>query len=369
MVDSNTAADGKKLAAAIDRVGPTVMQATPATWQMVCDSGWSGRADLKVLCGGEPLSGQLARRLKDRVHSLWNMYGPTETTVWSTCCEITDASASVHIGRPIANTQVYVLDRNGNPTPVGVPGEIHIGGSGVADGYLGREDLTAARFIPDPFRATPGARLYRTGDLGRWRSDGQLEHLGRIDRQVKVRGFRIEPGEVEAVLVGHPAVGECFVESREIGPDDVRLIAFIVFDGRPLTATEVRRFLRTKLPDYMVPSFVVALDTVPLTPNGKVDRARLPDPLPRSRTALATYSPPSTPTEHAVAEVWQELLRVERIGRDDNFFDLGGHSLLSMQAVARIEDAVGHRPEPRTLFFQTLAQIAASVPSVEETTA
>ena len=361
LMSRGVATDGRRLAEALSRHGATVMFGTPATYQMLLESGWSGGRDLKVLCGGEALTPSLARALEERAATLWNLYGPTETTICSTLDRVEQGGA-ITIGRPIANTEVYVLDTHRQLVPVGVPGELYIGGAGLARGYLGRDGLTAAQFVRHPFCDEPGARLYRTGDLVRWRPDGRLDYLGRTDRQVKVRGFRIEPGEIESALVRHPAVKTCIVEPRRGDGGEVRLVAYVVYyDHEDLTASEVRQFLRNTVPDYMVPGLVVELASVPLTPSGKVDRHALPDPL-ESVDTRTEYVPPSSRAERIVADVWQELLDVERVGRHDNFFELGGHSLLSIRAVYSIEEQTGRRLDPRKMFFQTLEQVAATLP-------
>jgi acyl carrier protein len=230
----------------------------------------------------------------------------------------------------------------------------------VATGYHRRPELTADRFVADRFSTQPGARLYRTGDLGRWTPQGRLEHLGRIDHQVKIRGFRIELGEIESVLAGHESVRQSVVIARAAGPGDLRLVAYVVYHaGEDLTVSEVRRHLRRELPDYMVPSLVVTLDAIPLTPNGKVDRAALPDPF-RNVAPVAAYEPPAPGLEQRLAGIWQEILQVERVGAEDNFFELGGHSLLSLRVAVAVEAQTGWRMDPRLLFFQTLRQIAAA---------
>ncbi len=360
VVDAETSSDGSKLASAIEASGATVMQATPATWQMLFDAGWQGTSRLRALCGGEALPRPLAERLVACVSKLWNMYGPTETTVWSTCGEVSGPDAEITVGRPISNTSIYVLDEHFQVVPIGVEGEVYIGGSGVADGYLERRALTDDRFVPDSFHGDGSRRMYRTGDLGRWRADGRLEIAGRVDRQVKVRGFRIEPGEVEAALLQHPGVKGCVVEPSRAGAD-VRLAAYLVYDDcEALTASEVRQFLRNTLPAYMVPGLVMELPSIPLTPNGKVDRLALPDPF-GSRDNRPDRSPPSSSSEKLVAEVWRDLLGIDEVGREDNFFELGGHSLLSIRAVSAIERETGQRIDPRTMFFQTLKEIAAAL--------
>lgn len=353
MASEEEAMDGRRLIRLLDEAEITMMQATPATWKLMLAAGWTMSPRLRVLCGGEPLPRVLADDLLDRVDELWNMYGPTETTVWSTLDRI-ERDEPILVGRPIANTTVYVLRDDLSLCPIGVPGELYIGGRGVANGYVNRPELTAQQFIPDPFR--PGERIYRTGDLVRFRSDGRLEHLGRLDNQVKVRGFRIELGEVESALQSHEAVRDAVV----IAADD-RLVGYVVQEpGASATSAELRSWVSGSLPPYMVPALVMTLDELPLTPNGKVDRKRLPAPTGVTAEPREVVLP-SNPVERVIAEVWASLLGVEEIGAGDNFFELGGHSLLAMEAVALIEERTGYRPEPRTLFFMTLGEIAASV--------
>jgi len=285
------------------------------------------------------------------------MYGPTETTVWSTVQRVVPGEA-ILIGRPIANTRLYVLDDALQPVPIGVPGELWIGGAGVANGYIGRPDLTAERFVQSPFH--PGERIYRTGDLVRSHADGRLEHLGRLDHQVKVRGYRIELGEVEAVLRSHPAVRDATVVVR-----DDRLVAYIIHDPE-VVGKDLRAWAAGQLPAYMVPAVFVSMEAFPLTANGKVDRNRFPDPAPASPEHTVAAEP-LLASERIVAEVWAELLGLQHVTRTDNFFELGGHSLLAMEAVARIEERTGHRLEPRALFFHTLQDLAATLPRTAPT--
>jgi amino acid adenylation domain-containing protein len=363
IADAATVADGHRLGAAIEASAATVMQGTPATWRLLLDAGWRGRR-LTALCGGESLSPELAARLVPRVSRLWNMYGPTEATVWSTCAEIPDGSRPITVGRPIANTQVYVLDAAMQIVPIGAQGEVYIGGAGVAAGYLNREALTEERFVLNPLDRESGERLYRTGDLGRWLQDGRLEIHGRVDRQVKVRGHRIEPGEIEAALTRHPSVRTCAVVARQLTTNDVRLVAYVVYDRsvEEPTASEVRRFLRDTLPDHMIPGVVVPVGAIPRTPNGKVDPRALPDPS-ASAVGRKEFAQPATRPENILAEAWREVLGVDRVGRHDNFFELGGHSLLSIRVVYEVEQRTGHRLDPRSMFFQTLEQIAAAIPA------
>ena len=332
--------DGERLMALLEEQRVTVLQATPATWRLLLEAGWAGKADLKALCGGEALPRDLAATLVPRVAALWNMYGPTETTIWSTASRVADGPGAVPIGRPIANTRVYVLEPSGQLAPVGVPGELCIGGEGVARGYRQRPELTAEKFVTIALPGGRTERVYRTGDVARFRADGQLEFLGRRDHQVKLRGFRIELGEIEAVLATHPGVKECVVTVREDQPGDQRLVGYVVADaGASFEAEAARDTLRTKLPEYMVPNAFMTLPALPLTPNGKIDRKALPVPAaPAPRTA-AVSDALMTPVQRRVADIWQEVLRIDRVGLHDNFFDMGGHSLLLVKLHAALNRA------------------------------
>ncbi|RNF83323.1 amino acid adenylation domain-containing protein [Montanilutibacter psychrotolerans] len=300
-----------------------------------------------LLTGGDRLS-----RLPtaDLPFALVNNYGPTEATVVATSGLTRHDDAVIHIGRPIANTQIYLLDRHGQPVPAGAPGEIHIGGAQVARGYLNRPELTRERFVEDPFATQPDARMYKTGDLGRWRSDGTIEYLGRNDHQVKIRGLRIEPGEIEAQLASQPGVREVAVLAREDAPGEVRLVAYIVSadDTKP-EAHVLREALAQVLPDYMVPAAYVVLEALPLTPNGKLDRKALPAP-DGAAFAQRVYEAPQGEVETTLAQVWSELLRVEKVGRHDSFFDLGGHSLLTVQLMSRVRQRLGVEMAVSSLF-------------------
>ena len=304
---------------------------------------------------------------------LVNEYGPTETVVG--CCiynvpRAGELAGSLPIGTPIAGTRLYILDARMEPLPVGVPGELYIGGAGVARGYLNRPELTAERFLPDPFDGRPGARLYRSGDLARRRADGVYEYLGRADRQVKVRGYRVEPGEVESALSAHPDVREAVVVPRSYGPDDVRLVAYVeIQPGRSApAASDLRAFLRAKLPDPLIPSAFVSLDALPLTPNGKVDRDALPEPDAAAAAPGTPYEAPRNAAEEAVAAVWSAVLGVERVGAHDNFFELGGHSLLATQVASRLRARLGVEVPLRTLFeAPTVAALAARLGAEDRT--
>jgi acyl-coenzyme A synthetase/AMP-(fatty) acid ligase/acyl carrier protein len=308
----------------------------------------------RVTTGGEVLPLELQDRFFSRLHAgLHNGYGPTEATISATfwTCEPESDRRTVPIGRPIANTRTYVLDRHLRPVPVGVPGELYIGGDGLARGYLGRPGLTAERFVPDPLSQLPGARLYRTGDRARYRSDGTLEFLGRLDHQVKIRGFRVEPGEIAATLAQHPDVRDGIVVAREDSTGDRRLVAYIVPAAEALApgVDQLRGFLQARLPEHMIPSAFVVLDALPLTPSGKVDRRALPAP-DQTRAGLEALVTPRTPVEEAIAEIWMAVLKLERVGVHDNFFALGGHSLLATQVVARLRAAFGLELPLRALF-------------------
>jgi acyl-coenzyme A synthetase/AMP-(fatty) acid ligase len=345
----------------IESRGATVMQATPATWRLMLDAGWQGRSALKVLCGGEALPPELAGELLGRCRELWNVYGPTETTIWSSCHRVQPAPGPVPIGRPIANTQLHVLDADLNPLPVGVPGELYIGGAGLARGYWGRPDLTAERFVPDPFAGAGGLRMYRTGDVARRLRDGTIECLGRADHQVKVRGFRIELGEIEVALRRYPGIEGAVVIAQGTAGGDRRLVACLTHGQQDQpNVTALRDHLKALLPVYMVPSSFTFLDGFPLTPNGKVDRNALARLDSGQTPGQKAYVPPRTPTEQLMAELWREALGVPRVGARDNFFDLGGHSLLAMRVLAEVEKKTGHRLHPRDVIFQTLEQLAAA---------
>ncbi len=370
LIGRETAGDAERLAAVIAGAGITCMQATPATWTLLLEGGWAGSPGLKALCGGEALPRALADRLLPRVGSLWNVYGPTETTVWSALGPVPAVwgGGPVPIGRPLANTVIHLLGRAGELAPPGAAGELCIGGAGLARGYHGRPDLTAERFVPDPFAgvadSSGGRRLYRTGDLARRLPGGELEHLGRIDHQVKVRGFRIELGEIEAALVRHPAVAQAAVVVREDGPGERRLVAFTVpvEAGTEPSPGELRSALQERLPDYMLPAAFVPVTALPLSPSGKVDRRLLAAwaaaPGLVRPGAERELVPPRNAAERILAEAWAEVLGLERVGIHDNFFALGGDSILAIRAVTRCQKN-GLRFTPRQLFQnQTIAELA-----------
>ncbi len=360
------ATDPRALAQSMRAAGATVMQATPATWQFLLDSGWRDGKGLKILCGGEALSRTLAKALLATGVEIWNVYGPTETTIWSTATRIVTEN-NISIGRPIANTTVYVLDQNGLPVPIGIPGELHIGGDGIARGYLNRADLTEDRFVTNTFtRDSDRSRMYRTGDSVRYREDGSLEYLGRLDNQVKVRGYRIELGEIEAVLSTHNHVQQAVVIVREDSPGDQRLVAYVIpTPNAVVAATELKSWLTERLPQFMVPSAFVTLDAFPLTPNGKVDRRALPSPIsnhPNNGAQAEADRTPANALEAKLLPIWEQVLGVSGIGRHDNFFDLGGNSLLGIRLLATIEKAIDQRVPVAVIFQgQTIAAMAETL--------
>lgn len=363
IADREMAMDPQRLAAAIAASGATFVQATPATWRMLVESGWRPAGAMRIASGGEALPNDLAARLVDLGLEVWNLYGPTETTIWSAArkvSQVTTTDGVDPIGPPIDNTQLYVLDADLAPQPIGIPGELYIGGDGLARGYLNRPDLTADRYRPDPFSAVPGARLYRTGDLVRRLASGDIEFLGRVDNQVKIRGFRIELGEIESALALHAEVRQAVVVARADGLGERQLVAYIVKGSGALNAEQLRAFLKVRLPEFMIPPVIVILDALPLTPNGKVDRNALPAP-DRSRPDLrAVFQAPRTAAEQAIAGIWTSVLGVDRVGIDDNFFDLGGHSLLMTRVHARLRSVMSASLSLVELFqYPTVRTLAA----------
>ena len=361
IADKEVSVDGSALAQLLEASAATMMQATPSTWRLLIDAGWRGGPHFTAICGGEALPGDLAAELLNRAAAVWNMYGPTETTVWSTCWRVERPADGIRVGHPIANTTVWILDDAGALCPIGVPGEIHIGGTGVTLGYLNRPELTAERFLRDPFSAEPGARLYRTGDKGRWRADGLLEQLGRLDDQVKIRGYRVELGEIESLLRSHPDVIDAAVHLWEAKPSDVRIVACCIpKTPGALSAVSLRKHLRARLPEYMIPQHFLPIASLPLTLNGKIDRRQLPAPV-VVESRIQQHELPADPTEAAIAEIWTTLVRPDRpVGRLDRFFDIGGHSLLVFEALRDIEQRLGVRLKPRPMFQDTLVEIAAA---------
>lgn len=375
VVRREAAADGSQLMKTLSDSGATVMHATPATWRLLLEAGWRGSDQLTILCGGEALQYELADQLSTRSSSVWNLYGPTETTIYSSSAlyrrDFSGRTSTVPIGQPIGNTQIYLLDSRLQPVPVSVTGELYIGGAGLARGYLNRPEVTAEKFIPDPFSSEPGARLYKSGDLARYMPDGKIKYLGRVDHQVKIRGYRIECGEIESALGQHPAVRESVVVAREGSRGDSlssfgtfeRLVAYVVAAQTSVPSTnELRDFLKQKLPDYMLPSVFVLLDALPLTPNGKVDRRVLPIPDQRRPELETFFVAPRTEVEEILARIWTDVLNLEKVGIHDNFFDLGGHSLLATQVLSRVRSVFRMELSLRTLFdHRTVHELAKTI--------
>lgn len=359
IANRETARDGGKLARLLKSSGATVMQATPATWRLLLTADWQPNLPFKAFCGGEAISVELATSLLQKGVELWNVYGPTETTIWSAIKAVKQPFDSVSIGRGIAETSLYILDSAGHPVPEGVVGELFVSGAGLARGYRNRADLTAERFVPNPFATKPGERMYRTGDLARFLSDGTIEFLGRVDFQVKVRGFRIELGEIETVLETHPAISQAIVSAIADAAEDKRLVAYLVATSSTEQPSPdvLRSYLLNKLPDYMLPSAWIFVERMPLTLNQKVDRRALP--LPYVPDTTANYIAPRNAIEEALVLIWQEILQVQKVGVKDNFFELGGHSLIAAQIYARIEKIFEIVLSLRELFeSQTIEKVA-----------
>ena len=375
IASQNCVVSGAQMSRRVEQSQITLLQATPVTWKLLLESGWQGKADLNALVGGEAVPKTLVNELLPRVRSLWNMYGPTETTVWSTLQPLTSKEGTVAIGKPIDNTDVYVLDRQQQLCPIGVPGELYLGGAGLSQGYFGQTGLTAERFVPHPFSKNPGELLYRTGDLVQYLTDGSLDYIGRFDHQVKVRGYRIELGEIESVLLQHRQVKDVVVVVREDEVDDQRIVAYVVsqvnndeisqneeiqgWADPDSLINELRSNAQKQLPHYMLPSAIVMLETLPLTANKKVDRGALP--VPDMSSQQVAYLAPEGVTEELLAVLWGESLQCDRVGRQDDFFALGGHSLLATQLLSRIRKAFAVEMPIRLLFEHHTLQAQAKV--------
>jgi amino acid adenylation domain-containing protein len=342
LTSRQTATDGRRLMQQIETSGATMMQATPTTWRMLKEAGWKGSERFKILCGGESLPLDLANDLLNGGNAVWNLYGPTETTVWSTACQLERNCGSVSIGGPIDNTRVYIVDSNMEPVPIGVPGELFIGGQGLARGYLNRPDLTAEKFVCDPYRHGSDVRLFKTGDLARYLSDGNIEYLGRMDEQLKIRGHRIEPGEIEATLREHPVVRQAVVVGREFVPGEIRLVAYVVARHNSVwEQDQLRSFLIRKLPDYMVPSAFIPLKALPVGPGGKVNRQALPSADSTACYPVKTLLAPRDRLELQLAQIWQSVINIKSVGARENFFEIGGHSLTIVKLLTAIRKHVG----------------------------
>lgn len=369
IVSKEESIDGKILLEKLKE--STVFQATPATFKLLIESGWNEKLHLKALCGGESLSVDLASKILERVDELWNMYGPTETTIWSSCAKVENGK-SIHLGKPIKNTQFYVKDENNNFCAPGVPGELLIGGDGLSSGYLNNDELTLQKFIKNPFDKTGNSKVYRTGDLVKINNEYQLEFLGRMDNQVKIRGFRIELGEIENSLNDIEFIKDAAVVSKEFDQDDHRLAAFIIVNNVSLNdqlpdssdlTKKIKNKLSSILPDYMIPAYFVYVEEFPLTPNGKIDRKKL------SQSAISVLAErnkesvaPRNKNDEILVDIWKKILNIESISIDDNFFEIGGHSILAAQVFTEFENKTGIKIPLATLFkFQTVREIVDSI--------
>ena len=351
IVSRHVSSDGNRLLAKLLSSSATAMQATPVTWRILLEAGWRGSPSLKCLCGGEAVSRKLADDLLSRTGSVWNMYGPTETTIWSTTARVEPGEGLLSIGKPIANTQIFILDKLQQPVPIGVPGELYIGGDGLARGYLKRPDLTKEKFVTVAFGDQTQQRLYRTGDLVRYLSNGEIQFLGRIDHQVKIRGFRIELGEIEAALRKHQAVLETVVVADEDPAGGHRLVAYFVPASEPAPASaELRSSLSEKLPEHMIPARFIALKAMPLTPNGKIDRKALPNPALSELDRTREYVEPQDILEAQLVKMWEEILSVRPIGIRHSFFELGGNSLLAVRLMQKVKQQFGRDLQIASLF-------------------
>lgn len=362
------AKDGKSLLDKIKKEKVTIVQATPSTWKMMIDSGWNEKLKIKALCGGEPLPQDLAEKLLELVDELWNMYGPTETTIWSSCSRVIKGE-SIHIGKSIANTQFYIVDKDLNFCPPGVAGELLIGGAGLSIGYLNRDDLTTEKFITNPFDKEDKSKVYRTGDLVKLNSKMQLEFLGRIDNQVKIRGYRIELEEIENVIKKNEAVKDCAVVVKEVN-NDKKIIAYLVLKSKlseenlPSEINSIRDVAIRNLPDYMIPALIIPIEQFPLTPNNKIDKKALAA---RDISGIISHTSTAkaeTEMQKTFVNIWENLLGISGIGIDDNFFELGGHSILAAQMLADFEKATGKKiPLAEMFTSQTIRQLAKIVES------
>lgn len=366
IADDITVKDGYLLLQAIRSVQPTIMQATPSTWRLLLEAEWKEDLSIKTICcGGEALPMDLAKKLLARSGSVFNMYGPTETTIWSTVKKVEIGEDVITIGYPIDNTEIYILDKSGQAVPQNTVGEIYIGGDGLARGYLNRPELDAEKFTNNPFAKNKETKLYRTGDLGRFLSNGEIQCLGRIDHQVKIRGHRIELEEIEQCLVQHDNIKQALVVVKQKSPGDQRLVAYVITDSDKKhidnkSKRKWKELLKGSLPSYMVPNDIIVLDAFPLTPNGKIDRKRLPEPELNLEEKEKEFIAPRSNIERMIAAIWTELLGVQRISVQDNFFELGGHSLIAAQLMIRLEKVTSRRLPLTEIFrFSTLEQFAS----------
>ena len=341
IANKETINDAEQLKKELEKINPTIIQATPSFYQILFNAGWKGNKDLKILCGGDRLDELLAEKLLNHSKEVWNMYGPTETTIWSSIKKIEKSSDASNIGKPINNTQIYIVDKHHNLLPQNIVGRIFIAGDGLAKGYYKNETLTEEKFINNPFSRAENhnPKMYETGDLGKWNEEGEIEFLGRNDFQVKVRGFRIELGEIESRLEEYPDIKQCVADAKEVNGEKVLVVYYTKDSEISIDKTGLREYLQSKLPEYMVPGFFVELDSIPLTPNGKIDRKALPG-VTDEDLIRREYVAPRNETEQKLVEIWQEILGIERVGVKDNFFELGGHSLAAGKIVNNISKAL-----------------------------
>ena len=340
IASQKAASNGEELLKLIHKHNATIIQATPVTFYLLLAAGWEGSDNFKVLCGGEPVPLEMARELNKRASRVWNMYGPTETTVWSTCCRIEETDNQILVGKPIENTQTYIVNKNNQPNPIGVAGELLIGGTGITHGYLNRPNLTNKVFIQNIFNKNSAEdKLYKTGDMASYLPDGSIKVLGRIDNQIKLRGYRIELGEIESVLEAHSSINRAASIVREDIPGDKRLVVYVTLNNvHEFSEIKLKQYLRTKLPDYMIPTMFIQLSKMPLTLNCKIDRKALPELEQKVPVPDLKFSPPKSKLEKDLFELFTQKLKTEAVGIQDNFFDIGGNSLLSVQLVALIEE-------------------------------
>jgi amino acid adenylation domain-containing protein len=365
LTDSQTAKDGITLLDIIRDEQISFIQATPVTFKMMLEAGWDEPLNIRVICTGEPLPKDLALKIVPRCSALYNMYGPTETTIFSTGKQIRATDETITIGKPIDNTIIYILNDNNKQVKDGETGEIYIAGDGVARGYINKPELTAERFLNDPFAGKPNENMYRTGDLGRMLPSGEIECLGRIDNQVKISGYRIELSEIEFILHQQANIKDAIVLSQKNHADEPRLVAYVVALGinKSMVITALKSWkaaLKNALPTYMVPNDFVLLDGLPLTSNGKIDRNALPNPEKSIDTTLSSYVAPRNNSEKMVASIWKQYLKVDNIGAYDNFFELGGHSLAAVKVIARIKTETGKRIRLADFFeYPTVEKLAS----------
>lgn len=365
IASSSTAKDGQALYSLMKASNTTIIQATPTTFHLLIGAGWDSPLPVKVLCGGELFPQDLANQLCQRADSVWNMYGPTETTVWSTVYKVA-LNQPVLVGRPIANTQVYIVNDENQPTPIGVAGELLIGGDGVTNGYLHRQELNRKQFIKDTFKPDSKFKVYRTGDLACFLETGEIKILGRLDHQIKIRGFRIELGEIETAIIDHPEVKEGVAKTHDFGGGDIRLSAYVTLHDNK-ESISLTSFLKERLPDYMVPSLVTVLEEMPLTLNNKIDRKALPEPDMSRSSQAEKLLLPQNKLETTLAQKWAVILKLEQIGVDETFFDLGGNSLLSLQLIAQLEHDLQIKiPVVKFYQYPTVRLLAGYLDKIQE---